>query len=177
MPSGPRPGGARRRQWRPLITAPAIAGLLAASGAAGYGLITAAQHQRDGSALAQTGAKIAVRQPAPAPTRVPSAAPPRITGTFTYQQDEMVYFEISYSDPGHQAAGFGFVGVEGSDWPEQHHSFSDPADGIVEANSISYPLNQGCGTGFEYTSTVKAWIYDSAGHRSKPVIIHLACTT
>ena len=177
VPAGPRPGGARRRQWRPLITTPAIAGLLVASGAAGYGLITAAQHQRDGSALAQTGAKIAVGQPAPAPTRVPSAASPRITGTFTYQQDEMVYFEISYSDPGHQAAGFGFVGVEGSDWPEQHHSFSDPADGIVEANSISYPLNQGCGTGFEYTSTVKAWIYDSAGHRSKPVIIHLACTT
>ncbi len=108
---------------------------------------------------------------------MPSAAPPRITGTFTYQQDEMVYFEISYSDPGHNAAGFGFVGVEGSDWPEQHYSFSDPADGIVEANSISYPLNQGCGTGFEYTSTVKAWIYDSAGNRSKPVIIHLACTT
>ena len=177
VPSGPRPGGARRRQWRPLITAPAIAGLLAASGAAGYGLITAAQHQRDGSALSQTGAKIAVRQAAPAPRRVPSAAPPHITGTFTYQQDEMVYFEISYSDPGHKAAGFGFVGVEGSDWPEQHHSFSDPADGIVEANSISYPLNQGCGTGFEYTSTVKAWIYDSAGNRSKPVIIHLACTT
>ena len=168
---------ARRRPWRPLITASAIAGLLAASGAAGYGLITAAQHQRDGSAFSQTGAKIAIRQADPAPRRVPSAAPPHITGTFTYQQNEMVYFEISYSDPGHKAAGFGFVGVEGSDWPEQHHSFSDPADGIVEANSISYPLNQGCGTGFEYTSTVKAWIYDSAGNRSKPVIIHLACTT
>jgi len=106
-----------------------------------------------------------------------AAPPPRITGTFTYQQDEMVYFEISYSDPGHHAAGFGFVGVEGSDWPEQYHPFSNPAAGIVEANSISYPLNQGCGTGFEYTSTVKAWIYDSDGNRSKPVIIHLACTT
>jgi eukaryotic-like serine/threonine-protein kinase len=177
VPSGPRRRGARRRQWRRLITAPAIAGLLAASGAAGYGLITATEHQRDGSAFSQTGAKIAVGQAVPAPRRVPSAAPPHITGTFTYQQNAMVYFEISYSDPGHKAAGFGFVGVEGSDWPEQHHSFSDPADGIVEANSISYPLNQGCGTGFEYTSTVKAWIYDSAGNRSKPVIIHLACTT
>ena len=135
------------------------------------------QHQRDGSAFSQTGAKIAVRQAGPAPRRVPSAAPPHITGTFTYQQNEMVYFEISYSDPGHKAAGFGFVGVKGSDWPEQQHSFSDPADGIVEANSISYPLNQGCGTGLEYTSTVKAWIYDSAGNRSKPVIIYLACTT
>ena len=177
VPSGPRRGGTRRRQWRSLITAPAIAGLLAASGAAGYGLITAAQHQRDGSAFSQTGAKIAVRQADPAPRRVPSAAPPHITGTFTYQQGQMVYFEIFYSDPGHKAAGFGFVGVKGSDWPEQQHSFSDPADGIVEANSISYPLNQGCGTGLEYTSTVKAWIYDSAGNRSKPVIIYLACTT
>jgi hypothetical protein len=100
-----------------------------------------------------------------------------ITGTFTYQQNELVYFEISYSDPGHDAAGFGFTGADGSDWPTQHYSFSDPADGIVETNSISYPLNQGCGTGREFTSSVKAWIYDRAGHLSKPVIIHLACTT
>jgi hypothetical protein len=120
---------------------------------------------------------MAIRRADPAPRRERAAPSPRITGTFTYQQDEMVYFEISYSDPGHHAAGFGFVGVEGSDWPEQYHPFSDPAAGIVEANSISYPLNQGCGTGFEYTSSVKAWIYDSDGDRSKPVIIHLACTT
>jgi hypothetical protein len=176
VPSRPRPGGARSRRWRPLITAPAIAGLLVASGAAGYGVI-AAQHQRDGSALAQAGSKIGVQRGAPAHRRVSSAAPPRIAGTFTYQQNEMVYFEISYSDPGHHAVGFGFVGVEGSDWPLQYYSFSDPAAGIVEANSISYPLNQGCGTGLEFTSTVKAWVYDSAGNRSQPVIIHLACTT
>ena len=176
-PPAPRPRRARRRRWRPLITAPAIAGLLAASGAAGYGLVTAAQHDRDGPALAQTGAKMAVRRAGPPPSHAPSVPSPRITGTFTYQQGPMVYFEISYSDPGHNAAGFGFVGVEGSDWPQQHHSFSNPAAGIVEANSISYPLNQGCGTGLEYTSTVQAWIYDSDGNRSKPVIIHLACTT
>ena len=107
----------------------------------------------------------------------PPAPPPRITGSYTYQAGAMVYFVISYADPGHNAAGFGFVGVEGSDWARQHYSFSSPAEGIVEANSIAYPLNQGCGTGFEYTSTVKAWIYDKAGGRSKPVIIHLACTT
>ena len=171
----PRP--ARRRSWRPLITAPAIAGLLAASGVVGYGLVTAAQHQRDGAVLSQTGAKMAARRADPPPRRAHAALAPRITGTFTYQQNEMVYFEISYSDPGHHAAGFGFVGVEGSDWPEQYHSFSNPAAGIVEANSIYYPLNQGCGTGLEYTSTVKAWIYDSDGNRSKPVVIHLACTT
>ena len=176
VPSGPRPGGARRRRWRPLIAAPAVAGLLAASGAAGYGVI-AAQHQRYGSAAAQTGSKVAIERGGLAHRPTSSAAPPRIIGTFTYQQNEMVYFEISYSDPGHQAVGFGFTGVDGSDWPTQYYSFSDPANGIVEANSISYPLNQGCGTGLEYTSDVKAWIYDSSGNRSKPVIIHLACTT
>ncbi len=89
----------------------------------------------------------------------------------------MVYFGISYSDPGHDAAGFGFVGIEGSDWPVQNYPFSNPASGIVEADSIVYPLNQGCGTGLEYTSTVKAWIYDTSGTFSKPVVIHLACTT
>jgi hypothetical protein len=176
-PPGPRPGGFRRRSWRPLITASAVAGLLAASGAAGYGLMTSARHQRDVSALSQTGAKMAVRSAARAPRHAPSAPAPRITRTFTYQQGEMVFFELVYSDPGHNATGFGFVGVEESDLPEQHHSFSNPAAGIVEANSISYPLNQGCGSGLEFTSTVRAWIYDSAGNRSKRVIIHLACTT
>jgi hypothetical protein len=177
VPSRPRRAGARRRSWRPLITAPAIAGLLAAAGAAGYGLITAAQHQRDGAALSQTGAKMAVKRADPAPRRAPSVPSPRITGTFTYQQDEMVYFEISYSDPGHNAAGFGFVGVQGSDLRKQDHLFSSPANGIIAGNSIAYPLEQGCGTGLEYTSTVKAWIYNKDGVRSKPVIIHLACRT
>ena len=177
VPSGPRPGGARRRQWRPLITAPAIAGLLAASGAAGYGLITAAQHQRDGSALAQTGAKIAVRQPARRPRAYPpprprvSPAPSPISKTRWCTSRSPIPIRATTPRASVSWASKGPTG------PSQHHSFSDPADGIVEANSISYPLNQGCGTGFEYTSTVKAWIYDSAGHRSKPVIIHLACTT
>ena len=89
-----------------------------------------------------------------------------------------MYFEISYSDPGHNAAGFGFVGVQGSDWREQDYSFSNPARRHRRRGTAS-PIrsNQGCGTGLEYTSTVKAWIYDKAGVRSKPVIIHLACTT
>jgi hypothetical protein len=176
-PPGPRARGARRRRpRRPLLTASTAVIILVASGA-GYGLNAATQHQRDGQALSQVAARMAARPARLAPKRVPSAPPPRITGTYTYQQGAMVFFEISYSDPGHDAAGFGFVGVEGSDWPRQQYSFFSPADGIVAGNSIAYPLNQGCGTGFEYTSTVKAWIYDKAGHRSKPVIIHLACTT
>jgi hypothetical protein len=175
-PAGARARSGRRRPRRPLITAAAIAAIIAAGGATGYGL-NAATHQRDNPALSQVAARIAAKQAGLVPKRVASAQPPRITGTYTYQQGAMVYFEISYSDPGHNAAGFGFVGVEGSLWPKQHYSFSSPAQGIVEPNSIAFPLNQGCGTGFEYTSTVKAWIYDQVGTRSKPVIIQLACTT
>lgn len=89
----------------------------------------------------------------------------------------MVFFEIYYSDPGHKAAGFGFVGVNGSEWPRQHYSFSSPSSGIVEPGSVAYPLDQQCGTGLEYASYVKAWLYDTAGARSKPVVIYLACTT
>jgi serine/threonine protein kinase len=170
-------GARRRRSWRPLITASAITGILAASGATGYGLTAASQHQPDQSSLSQMAAKMATTPTRPAHARVPAGPPPHITGTFTYQQGEMVYFGISYSDPGHNAAGFGFVGVDGSDWPGQNYSFSSPASGIVEANSIVYPLNQGCGTGQEYTSNVKAWIYDTTGARSKAVVIHLACAT
>jgi Protein kinase domain len=177
-PAGARARSGRRRPRRGLITASAVAAIFAASSAAGYGLNAAVTHQRDDDpALSQVAARIAAKQAGLVPKRVASAQPPRITGTYTYQQGAMVYFEISYSDPGHNAAGFGFVGVEGSLWPRQHYSFSSPAQGIVEPNSIAFPLNQGCGTGFEYTSTVKAWIYDQAGTRSKPVIIHLACTT
>jgi eukaryotic-like serine/threonine-protein kinase len=176
-PSGARARRGHGRPRRPLITASAVAAILAAGSAAGYGL-NAATHQRDdGPALSQAIAGMAAKQAGLAPKRVASAPPPRIIRTYTYQQGAMVFFEISYSDPGHNAAGFGFVGVQGSLWPRQHYPFSSPAQGIVEPNSIAFPLNQGCGTGFEYTSTVKAWIYDKAGTRSKPVIIHLACTT
>jgi len=176
-PSGAPARSGRRRPLRPLITASAVAAILAAASAAGYGLNAVTHQWDDDPALSQVAARIAAKQAGLVPKRVASAQPPRITGTYTYQQGAMVYFEISYSDPGHNAAGFGFVGVEGSLWPRQHYSFSSPAQGFVEPNSIAFPLNQGCGTGFEYTSTVKAWIYDQAGTRSKPVIIHLACTT
>jgi hypothetical protein len=165
-PGRPRARGARHP--RRLIVASAVAVILGAS--AGYGLNAVTQHQRDADrALSQ----IAVRPAKPAP----SPPAPRITRTYTYQQGSRVFFEIYYSDPGHNAAGFGFVGVEGSDWREQDYLFSNPANGIVAGNSISYPLEQGCGTGQEFTSTVKAWIYNKAGVRSTPAIIHLACST
>ena len=171
QPGKPRARGARQHPRR-LITAAAVAVILGAS--AGYGLNAVTQHQRDADrALTQIGAGMAARPAGP----VPSPPAPRITNTFTYQVGSRVFFEIIYSDPGHNAAGFGFVGVQGSDTREQDYLFSNPADGIVAGNTIAYPLEQGCGTGQEFTSTVEAWIYNKAGVRSKPVIIHLACST
>jgi hypothetical protein len=181
---------APRRWWRPLVTASAVTGILAAGSAAGYGLNAVTGHQAGPSYFAQADAKPRTgdridaadarsvkRSSAHAAARlVPKV--PEIIGTYTYQQGQMVYFEISYSDPGHDAAGFGFKGVdESSDLPRTIVSFSSPAPAVIEAGMISYPLDQGCGTGLEYTSSVKAWIYDTAGARSKPVVIHLACTT
>ncbi len=55
----PRPGGARRRRsWRPLVTASSITGILAASGATGYGLTAATQHRPDQSSLSQMEARM-----------------------------------------------------------------------------------------------------------------------
>jgi hypothetical protein len=185
-PPGPVPAvqAAPRRRWRPLVTASAVAGILVASAVVGYGVNAATGHQAGRSSFSaaaggpQAGARIDAgdaRSDRPARTR--PAAPPRITGTYTYQQGKTVVFVLDYADPGHDAAGFGFVGVDESDLPRQVFPFSSPGAGVVEAGIISYPLDQGCGTGQEYTSSVKAWIYDKAGARSKPVVIHLACTS
>lgn len=51
-----------------------------------------------------------------------------------------------------------------------------PSYGIVGSDSIAYPFNEGCGTAQQYDSYVEAWIYDTAGDRSAPVVIHLVCT-
>jgi hypothetical protein len=192
QPEGQAPAAAPRRWWRPLVTASAVAGILAAGSAAGYGLNAVTGRQAGPSYFAQadgqppTGDRIGAgdarpvkRSSAHAAARPIPKVPkvPEIIGTYTYQLGKMVYFEISYSDPGHDAAGFGFKGVDESDLPRTIVSFSSPAPAIVEADIISYPLDQGCGTGLEYTSSVKAWIYDTQGARSKPVVIHLACTT
>jgi hypothetical protein len=180
-PRRPEAGaGLPRRRWRPLVTA-SVAGVLVAGAAAGYGTNAATGHQagRSSFAAAAGGPQAAERIDAgeARPVRHARPRPPRITAAYTYQQGKMVFFEIYYSDPGHDAAGFGFVGVHESDLPEKVIPFSRPGAAIVEAGIVSYPLNQGCGTGLEYTSSVKAWIYDKTGARSKPVVIHLACTT
>jgi serine/threonine protein kinase len=176
---------ASRRWWRPLVTASAVTGILAAGAAAGYGLNIMNEHQPSPPSFSPAGGQAQRHNligtgDARTVRRVPAHAGPvpKIIRTSTYQQGQMVFFEIFYSDPGHDATGFGFVGVqESDDLPRQVIPFSRPGPGIVEANTIQYPLDQGCNGNVEFTSSVKAWIYDKAGARSKPVIIHLACTT
>jgi hypothetical protein len=106
----------------------------------------------------------------------PAPPVPRITSVGTYTNGVFVYFNIQYADPGNDAEGFGFVGVNGSGWAEENHPFSSPSYGIVGPDSIAYPFNEGCGTAQQYDSYVEAWIYDTAGDQSKPVVIHLVCT-
>lgn len=110
-------------------------------------------------------------------TPQPAIPAPYITQVTTYTQGVFVYFQITYADPGNNAEGFGFVGVNGSGWAEETHPFSSPSYGIVGPNSIAYPFNQGCGTAEQTDSYVEAWIYDTAGDLSKPVTIHLVCTS
>jgi hypothetical protein len=88
----------------------------------------------------------------------------------------LVYFSLTYADPGHDAKGFGFVGINGAGWKEENHPFSSPSYGIVGKDRIDYPFNLACGTSREYKSYVEAWIYDSHGQRSIPVVVDLTCT-
>jgi serine/threonine protein kinase len=114
---------------------------------------------------------------APPPSTQPAAPPavPEITSVGTHTQGVLVYFDIQYSNPGNNAVGFGFQGVNGSGWAEETHPFTSPSYGIVGTDSISYPFNEACGTAQQYSSYVEAWIYDSAGASSTPVVIHLVC--
>lgn len=109
------------------------------------------------------------------PAKIPEAQIPQISRVSTYQRGALVYFRLYYRDPGHHAEGFGFVGVNGSGWAEENHSFSSPSYGIPGPGRIDYPFNLDCGTGNEYQSDVQAWINDTAGDRSKPITIHLTC--
>ena len=102
---------------------------------------------------------------------------PQISGIDGYQKGSLVYFSLTYADPGHDAKGFGFVGINGAGWKEENHPFSKPSYGIVGKDRIDYPFNLECGTSHQYKSYVEAWIYDSHGQRSNPVEVALTCTT
>lgn len=102
---------------------------------------------------------------------------PSINGIFGYQKGDLAYDSITYADPGRDAKGFGFVGIDGAGWAEENHPFSNPSFGIVGKDRVDYPYNLACGTPQEYSSWVESWIYDSQGLRSNPVEVPLLCTT
>jgi hypothetical protein len=132
-------------------------------------------HRIDIHPIGANGDNFLVTTTAPTTTPTPAPQVPTITSAGTYTQGELVYFDIHYADPSHDAQGFGFVGVNGSGWAEENHPFSSPSYGIVGPDSIAYPFNEECGTPQQYDSYVEAWIYDTAGQRSTPVVIHLVC--
>jgi hypothetical protein len=101
----------------------------------------------------------------------------KVTRVTTYQKGALVYFRLYYEDLDNDPAGFGFVGANGSGWAEESHPFSSPSYGIVGPGRVDYPFNLGCGTAQAQQSDVEAWIYDTAGTHSRPVNIHLACTS
>jgi hypothetical protein len=101
---------------------------------------------------------------------------PQITAIGGYQVGSLVYVTIFYTDPGKDAKGFGFVGINGAGWAQENHPFSSPSYGIVGHDEISYPFNLACGTPKQYKSHVAAWIYDNAAVRSQDVQIALNCT-
>ena len=104
---------------------------------------------------------------------------PQILTASTYWVGRLVYVSLTYADPGNDAAGFGFAGVNGAKWPAESYSFTDPdpAGAIISAGSISYPFDLGCGLAQPGRAAVKAWIYDTAGDRSRQVTVTLACAT
>jgi hypothetical protein len=110
------------------------------------------------------------------PGEFPSPTPaPEITGSATYREGTWVYFDVQYADPGNDARGFGFMGVNGSRWMEATYPFSSPDEGIAGPDSIAYPIDLECGTAGQHVAEVEAWIYDTAGQSSQPVRISLAC--
>ena len=136
---------------------------------------SANDHRIDIYPIGANGDNFLVTTTAPTPTPKPQV--PTITSAGTYTSGVDVYFDIHYADPGHDAEGFGFVGVNGSGWAQETHPFSSPSYGIVGPDSIAYPFNEACGTAQQYSSYVKAWIYDTAGASSTPVVIHLVCAS
>lgn len=103
-----------------------------------------------------------------------TSSPPRITSYDTFQEDDLIFLRLNYTDPDSDAEGFGFRGAKGSGWAEETHPFSDPSYGRVSEGTIAYPFNHRATTEDAFESDVEAWIYDKEGLRSDPVTVHLA---
>ena len=124
--------------------------------------------------------------PSPSAPAVPTSPPdttspgppvPQILTAVTYMVGRLVYVSLTYADPGNDAAGFGLAGVNGAKWAAESRPFSDPSGAIINVDSIAYPFDLGCGLAQPDQTSVKAWIYDTAGARSRPVTVALACET
>jgi hypothetical protein len=164
-----KPGGS---VWRPLAAACVVAGLLAASGAVDYALITGTRH----SAGQPTATASALTSASPSAQARTASGHLDVTRVYTYKQGVTVYVDIYYTDQGNNADGFGFVGVDGSPIGEANYAFSSPGAGIVEPGSITYPFNEGCGTGQPRSDSIEFWVTDAAGKQSPPSKpVHLAC--
>lgn len=109
------------------------------------------------------------------PTASLNPSPPQIADVGTYQEGELVFFSVLFSDPDGDAEGFGFRGVNGSTWPEETHPFSSPGLGRVGPGRVDYPFDLGCGTYYDFELDLEVWIYDSTGSQSASVVVHLAC--
>jgi serine/threonine kinase PknH len=104
----------------------------------------------------------------------PPAERPRIVGTSTRQDGDLVYLAVRYQDADGDADGFGFRGARGSGWAEETHPFSSPSYGRVSNGQIEYPFNHGC-TNTPVETDIEFWIYDSRG-RGDSTTVHLACS-
>jgi eukaryotic-like serine/threonine-protein kinase len=122
-----------------------------------------------------TASPTASPSPTPSPSVSISPPLPQITSVGTYQRGRWVYFDVHYADPGQDARGFGFMGVNGSRWVEEIYPFSSPGRGIVGPDSVAYPLNLECDTARQHKAEIEVWIYDRATAGSQPVVIPLAC--
>jgi len=67
------------------------------------------------------------------------------------------------------------MGVNGFHPVAETYPFASPGGGVAAPDSVAYPLDLECGTAEQHTAEVEAWIYDTAGARSEPVMIHLDC--
>jgi serine/threonine protein kinase len=167
--------------WRQLAAACVIGGLLAASGAAGYALSTGIRHLSSASSPSGNQAR------GPTPTASAIASPPalpgapsgplQVTKVYTYRQGAMVFVDIYYTDPDHNANGFGFMGVAGSRIGDVHYSFSSPGAGIVETGSITYPFDEGCGTAQPRSDSIEVWITAPGKQSPTSQPVRLACAS
>lgn len=107
----------------------------------------------------------------------PEPSPPKIMRVDTYRKEELIYPRLPLKDTNGGTEGFEFRGVKGSSQGKKPHPLPNPPHGRIFPRKVEYPFNQGCGTGSEYAPDVTAWVHGSTGPQSKPVIVHLSCSS